>query len=246
MAIIKNGKIHGRIGNYVYRVVNGMEIIQSYPRRTKQAGKATLGNKRFGLSSKMSSKIYSIAKEFALHSIDGTFYGELMAFIKSNFYSDQSIVEEEDYRTWKGVPFDRFWSINKGPTIQQILKYPPQTHMIEGIIRVQFPRIEWRNSSNKYIQRANYFSYSVILIHYDFETGQARNVFEFNSERRLKNKEYEQEDYEIRLEDLNYPIENGLLMICYGLRFFEMKDSYGYINSKKFNPCGVLGVWYKR
>ena len=246
MAIIKNGKIHGKIGNYIYRVLDGVEIIQSYPRRTKQAGKPTMGNKRFGESSKTASKVYRIVKEFALNTIDGKFYGVLIALLRSNFYSDHSLAEDEKYDDWNLVPFDRFWSINKGPRLQQVLRLSPEANMSKNGCIVDLPKIEISSSFDKFIRRANYISYSIILIHYDFENDTAGIAFEYHSERMLMSRVPDAEELVITLDNLNPPAVKGLLMLCYGLRFFAMQNSYGYTNSKNFNPCGVLGVWYKR
>src|SRR5690606_27285484 len=127
--------------------------------------------------------------------IDGSFYGELVALMRSNFYSDQSVAEEEKYDTWDQVPFDRFWGINKGPRIQQVLKLSPDANVIDNVCVLQLPKIELNRSSNKYIQRANYISYSIVLIHYDFDTGTARTIFEHNSERMLMSRISDGEEY---------------------------------------------------
>jgi len=72
MAVIKKGKIHGKIGKYVYRVVNGKEIVQSYPQQIRIAGNTVVENKRFAESSRMNARLYRLIKDFALSKPEGS------------------------------------------------------------------------------------------------------------------------------------------------------------------------------
>src|SRR5690554_3531124 len=126
MAIIKNGKIHGRIGNYVYRVVNGQEIIQSYPRTVKPRGGTVLESKKFGKAAYQSARIFGFLKDFALNNQDGSFYCSMVSFFKKSFYSKHEIADNPVFDDWETVPGFESMVVNSKTQVSDILLEKPQ------------------------------------------------------------------------------------------------------------------------
>src|SRR5690606_29437264 len=105
------------------------------------------------------------------------------------------------------------------------------------------PASDFSKSSRKTVKGASRVAYGFTLIHYDFSSGMAQIVYEFESERFRVSKGFEEKDFEIPLAVNGVPIEKGLLIFAFGLRFFASLQSYGYLNNKEFNPGGIVGVW---
>jgi len=246
MAIIKNGKIHGKIGNYVYRVLNGQEIIQAYPTSVKPRGGTLLENESFGKVSQQSSRIYRLVKDFALNGITGQLYADMVRFFKRNFSSENEIINDPRFDSWREVPgFERL-VINSNLQPSSILSNNPTVTINEDACIVQFPGFDPSRGSRNTIRTASYIAYGFTLIHYDFSSEMAQIVSDFESERFRISKGFEEQYFEIPLAVNNIPIENGLLLFAFGLRFFASSQSFGYMNTKEFNPNAILGVWYKR
>jgi len=246
MAIIKKGKIHGKIGNYVYRVLNGQEIIQSYPRSIKPRGGTLLENESFGKVSQQSSRIYQLVKDFALNGINEQLYHDMVKFFKKNFYSKTGVANNSNFDDWEEVSgFDRL-VINSRVQIEDILINIPQVSLSGNILNVQLYEFKRSHVSRKTIKDASYIAFGFRLIYYDFSSGMAEVVSDFDSERFIISKGFEDQKYEIPLVINGILIENGLLVFVFGLRLFASLQSFGYLNNKEFNPCIILGVWYKK
>src|SRR5690554_5665855 len=252
MAIIKNGKIHGKVGNFVYRVVDGQEIIQAYPRKTKPKGGTLLENKSFKKVAKLSSAIYQLIEDFALNEITGHLYNEMVKFFKSNFYSKRAITDDPQFDQWNKVNgFDRL-VINSNAKVDDILVRNPKLSINGDIFIISFPKFDSfpglsrLGGSRNIIKDASYISFGFTLIYYDFSSGLAEVVSYFESERFILPEGFGEQHIEIPLTVNDVPIEKGLLVFAFGLRFFSSQQSFGYLNTKRFNPNAILGSWYKR
>ncbi len=252
MAIIKNGKIHGKVGNFVYRVVDGQEIIQAYPRKTKPKGGTLVENKSFKKAAKLSSGIYQLVKDFALNEITGHLYNEMMKFFKTNFFSKRAITDDPKFDQWNKVNgFERL-AINSNVKVDDILIRNPKLDINGNICSISFPkfdsfpRLSRFGGSRNIIKDASYISFGFTLIHYDFSSGLTEVVSNFESERFILPEGFDEQHIEIPLVVNEIPIEKGLLVFAFGLRFFTSQQSFGYLNTKRFNPSTILGVWYKR
>lgn len=246
MAIIKNGKIHGKVGNYVYRVVNGQEIIQSYPGSIKPTGGTIIENESFGKIAQLSSKIYRLVKDFALNGITGMLYTDMIKFFKRNLSSENEIINDPRFDTWKEIPGFDHLVINSNIQPGSILLKNPVVSINDDICTVQFPKFDINQRPRKTIRTASYIAYGFVLIHYDFSSGMAQKIANFESERFSISEGFEEQSFEIHLEANNVPIENGILLFAFGLRFFASEQSFGYMNKKEFNPNAISGIWYKR
>jgi len=245
MAVIKKGKIHGRIGKYVYRVVNGKEIIQSYPNQRTVSKNTKAMNKRFAEISRMNAKIYRLIKDFALTKIDSTFYYQLMAFIKANFYDADAIGMNGHFADWQLIPGSEKIPVNQQLKVEEVLSGVPAITIWDGLCIVHVPQYEFKRKRNYFMQEADYLEYSISLVHYDFDLKLATAMHDYNSGRFPKTDDFPERVLEIPLTLPGRKIERGLIIACVAIRFFASKASYGYLNTKECNPVCMIGAVYK-
>ncbi|TCK85084.1 hypothetical protein [Albibacterium bauzanense] len=246
MAIIKNGKIHGRIGNYVYRVVNGQEIIQSYPRTVKPRGGTVLESKKFGKAAYQSARIFGFLKDFALNNQDGSFYCSMVSFFKKSFYSKHKIADNPVFDDWETVPGFESMVVNSKAQVSDILLEKPQVSITGESCTLDISEFDANQEAKGIMKDVSHIGFGFLLIHYDFDSRFAEVVHYFESERFRISKGFKEQNFEIPLVIDNATIERGMLLFAFGLRLFASLQSFGYLNNKSFNPCAILGVWYKR
>lgn len=246
MAIIKKGKIHGKIGKYVYRVLNGQEIIQSSPRSMKPRGETLVHNENFGKASQQSSRIYQLLKDFALNEVSVDLYSDMVKFFKRNFYSKKEIANAPSFDNWREVSGFEDMVINSKVQVDNILVNSTEVSLIGDTCLVQLYKFNRSLNPKNIIKTASHIAFGFRLIHYDFNSGLAEIVSDFNSERFILSKGFEEQYFEIPLVINEALIEKGVLLFAFGLRFFASLQSFGYLNNKEFNPSAILGVWYRR
>jgi len=243
MAKVKNGKLHGRIGNTIHRVFRGQEIVQSYPRSLKPRGQTLTENNLFGECSKMNASIYRLIKDFALRNFDYSFSWEIMALLKRNFFQKQSNTNS-NRADWKKIEEATCLAINKGVLLEDVLFELPDSTLANGKLRLFFPahtKIEHALLMKDVVCT----EYSFTVIHYDFYLKLAEISHVINSGRIYTSRGFPEQVYEIELSSEEREIKDGLIIVCFGLRFFASSISYGYLNSKEINPTAILGMWYK-
>lgn len=242
MAIIKNGKIHGKIGNYIYRVLNGVEIIQSYPRRIKVSDNTKAENLRFSLCARMTSQIYQIIKDFALNVVHKRLYNNLTSVFRINLFSSESISRSADYQDWKLIPGTDVISIATKHSYERVL---PRISIADDRVDVSLNDFIMPAYTSRYQPTAEYIELRFLLVYYDFDSKLARPVYEYGWDRELIGASILTRELAIDFEDLVQPLSHGLLIPCFGIRFFAYQESSSYLNSAVFNPFWILGIWYK-
>jgi len=245
MAVIKKGKIHGKIGKYIYRVINGKEIIQSFPHQRKVSENTKATNRIFADISKMNGKIYRLIKDFALTKVDSKFYYELMAFVKANFYDSDAIGINAYSADWQAIPGSQKIRVNHYLKVEEVLSGVPAMDIRDGLCIVHVPQYEFKRKRNYFMQEADYLEYSISLVHYDFDLKLATAMHDYNSGRFPKTDDFPGRILEIPLTLSGRKIERGLIIACVAIRFFASKASYGYLNTKECNPVCMIGAVYK-
>ena len=86
MAVIKNGKIKGKIGKHVYRVIDGEEFVQAFPKSGEQTEGTKRASAKFANAAKTGSKIYRQVKSFASDFTNHKFYRELVSLLRGSVY----------------------------------------------------------------------------------------------------------------------------------------------------------------
>lgn len=242
MAIVKNGKLRGQVGNSIHRVYKGREIVQSYPQTLKPSGDTLIENTLFGECSRMNALIYRLLKDFALEHLGYELSWKTMAIFKRLFFKRTG-------RSLIGLPNWR--------KINEFTNLPINENILMEDILFQLPEVDIDNNKiffwlppNKEINRLAslegcfFIEFSVSLIHYDFQLKFAEVIYTNNSGRRHISQGLEEQEIEVELPD-SYWKKEGLIIVCVGLRFFFSSESYGYLNSEKMNPTEIVGMWYK-
>jgi len=243
MAIIKNGKIHGKVGNYIYRVLNGVEIIQSYPRKIKVSEKTKAANARFSLCSVLSSKVYRVVKDVALNLVDHRLYRKLTSIFSIHLFSSSSIIGAEEYKDWKLIPStDNIRIDTKEGEYNESL---PSFSIINDACRLSIKDFIIPPHALRCFPNADYMELVFSLVHYDFDSELAQPVYEYRWDREVIGSAVSARKLEVDLADLETTAKDGLLLPCFGIRFFAYRESSGYLNSGVSNPFSVLGIWYK-
>lgn len=242
MAIIKNGKIHGKVGNYIYRVMNGVEIIQSYPRKIKISENTKAENARFSLCSVLSSRVYRVVKDFALNVVDNRLYSRLTSIFRINLFSADSVMESGEYTDWKLIPSTENIKIH---TKQSDVDIFPSVSVVDGRVFISVKEFGIPPSALRCLPNAEYMELTFSLIHYDFDSELAQPVYQYSWNREVIGSMVSSKELEVDLSGLEIPGMNGLLLPCFGIRFYAYRESSSYLNSGAFNPFSVLGIWYK-
>lgn len=244
MAKLKAGKLHGRIGNTVHRVWRGEEIVQSYPRTLKPKGKTLIENNLFGECSRMNSKIYRLIKDFALNMVDYTFSWQLMALLKMHFFQREGVkglVAKEDWLRLEAA--DNF-PVNKNVPLSKVLLDMPAVELAQERLLLHLPE-QLSIDRSLLMSDVHSMEYSVTLIHYDFHLKLAEVVAVENSGRKMLTEGVAERLMEFDLVNDEREVRDGLLIACFGLRFFSSSLSYAPVNSLEVNPVGILGMWWK-
>lgn len=247
MAIIKNGKLSGRVGNLVYKTVNGKTVVASYPRRKRRNFEETEQNDKFRIGVRISSRVYRELKDFYLNLVTPNLYNQLTSF----FVTKQSgILPEEPIEEWTSIADSRDIQITKTIRPAHILSSNPRMGF-DGQWRIQIPSFHLNYfSSNSYRMPRGITALqnALAIIHYDLELESAQVIYRWESERYLVGK-YDQDStvhLEPELVDLDgNPIEGGLLLAAFSIRAFAGSNSFAYMNNKDFNPGVIMGAWAK-
>jgi len=246
MAVIKNGKIHGKVGNYVYRVVNGQSIVQSRPRKFELSKETKKENDRFADTSRMCSKIYRLMKDFALNKVDSSLFAYLFAFLKQNFFSLNRIDQDSFYDDWEIVSGTQNTPINAYLRVEEVLLAFPKMKFENDQCIIDFPLYKHQKKRGSFIHEATCFEYSVSMIHYDFKEDLALPLLDWNSGRYHLSDGFPENRIDVPLRINDEWVQNGLIVVCFGIRFFAAMESYGYLNTKEINPTSILGIVYKK
>jgi len=246
MAVIDDdGKIRGAIGNYVYRRVNKKGVIQSHPGSLKPKGNTIIENKRFGSASEITATIYPFIKRFGLNMCYSYVYGKLVNYFKRVLFTD--LVEKE-----KG----EYLYLDESNSLAKIFQILPIAEKNENTISIEIPSIQLV-SGNKKFAKGQYMEYRMQLWILNYESNNLACVYNGTSERFDMARQIEAQELKIdislleedviqkeTLSELEVSMEEGLLVLCFGVQFFEhVYDTVG-LNTKEVNPAGILGAWH--
>lgn len=249
MAIINSkGEIRGKVGNVVYKVVNGKMVISSLPRRKKGKFKPEARHERFKFATRMSSRVYRELKDFFLNLPPG----DLSTKLTSLFIHAYDDLSSSDLAAgWRQIEHEKYVWFPKRVHPAAILYGKPRMEIEGEQALVKIPSLTYMGSlkSRHYRVPRNLASLenAVTLVHYDFDTESAQVIYTWESDRHpYRGGEDNRMDLKPDLVDVEgNPIENGLLIAAYNMRTFATDTSSAYLNSKDFNPLSVLGVWVK-
>lgn len=246
MAIYEDGKLKGKLGNVVYRTVNGKSVVQAVPRPPKGGYKLTERNKVFGVATRAASRLYRHLKDFALNLTMRELYASLNSLFLREYEYLQPVDGDGD---WSLVPDSLDLRVGKRAWLEDLMDDEVVMRVENGRCRVMMPpvKLQGRRFSRQRIwKETEEMELAFTLLHYDFETGSASVVDRWVSGRFRKSSLHGRVELHYPLADASgNPIENGLLLGCVGLRLYAAEMSDAYLNTAGFNPFSVVGIWAK-
>lgn len=240
-----DGKVRGTIGNLVYRRVNNKGVIQSHPGTIKAKGKTIIENERFGRASEITSVIYPLIRRFGLNLCYSYVYGKLVNYFKRVLYTDLL-----------GSTKGEYLYLDESNSLALVFKELPIAEKIGNILTMKVPETKLVRGDKK-IPKALYMEYRTQLWILSYDSNNIACVYNNTSERFDIAQQIEAQEIEIdisllkhddilgdALSELEISMEEGLLVLCFGVQVFEhIYDPVGF-NTKKFNPAGILGAWH--
>ncbi len=136
--IDSRGRLHGKIGNVVYRTVGNSNIVQSRPARVRQTLSTKESALEFGLVSNCGRIMRELYSGFSCYS-DGRLLNRMNAALLKCLRDSERPRGERDLQNGnpehlKGLQF------NVHSTLTEALKVRPECFMDDGKIRVQLPK----------------------------------------------------------------------------------------------------------
>ncbi len=130
MARLRNdGALHGRIGEVVYRTLDGKQIVQGKPRRVKQTANTKLKALEHGVASHQAGRLKQIFAAFQQY-LDPSFNGRFAAAIARCMESSYEDIGERHLQNSDPSRLNYF-SFNKESNIENILLVEPELHLYE-------------------------------------------------------------------------------------------------------------------
>lgn len=267
MAIIKNGQTRGRIGKFVYRIIDGKEVVHAYNPTIKQTENTKKASAKFANSSKMGSRVYKQVKIFASDFTTAKNYREIVSLLRGSIFlhdkqskneelnkdkQDSPELKEETIETsadadttseWNSIQDTDFLPINKDAILGDFLEGIPVANFSEDESTVQIPAFDFSKKGIKTPKEANYFEIFVSVYH--SHSIMSYSLCDFNSGRVPIVSGLSEQDLTLPSDWMNPNEKEGIVYICFGLSFYASEDSRLPLTSSKLNPSAILGMWYK-
>lgn len=231
--IDKSGRIRGSVGNYVHRLVNGKQVLQSAPKPRKPSGGTIDMNDRFRGAAELSGIIHQELKNFAFDRAYSYLHGRLTGLLKRQFFSDMEEQEIGEY-----LPID------KDNRLQLLFPTLPIASKQENHLQIEVPEIKASKKNNK-LAYAEFISYEVKLIGFADDEKDADNphfVEVLKTERFPVAKGFEKYSFDLDLNEC-LSFGSGILLVAIRAELFQFRNSAAFLNSKEINPVSILGIW---
>src|SRR5690606_25648856 len=243
MAVLKNGKLIGKVGNLVYREVNGKLIVQSRPRPRKGGFKLTSRNSNFAAASKVAARLYAQMKDFALNQTTRDLYSSLVRLFMESPEVLQAEKKDED---WSLVPDSHLLPVEKRSNWHLLMGDELVAEVADGNCYIEIPALVKNKKSgpaHRAWKDATDLEVSYALIHYDTEFESATVVERWSSGRFSKSTGSDPILFDYDLKDFEeYPISRGLLLLSAGIKLYASSSSDSYLNCRDFNPFVIAGI----
>jgi|GEM_PF-935582 len=256
MAVIKNGKIKGKIGKHVYRVIDGKEFVQASPTSGEQTEGTKRASAKFANSAKTGSQIYRQVKSFASDFTNHKFYRELVSLLRGSVYlqykepqkeqsegTEAETVNTTESDDWLLIQKVNPLVINKETLLDAFLDKHPSTHFSENRCTVFLPSFNFDSKTDKHPKGANCIELFVSVYHTHPEM--TYSLAEYTSGRLPIFEAFAEQSLILPLEWMDNIQKDGIVYVCFGLTFYANASSRNHLNSEKFNPSAILGMWYK-
>ena len=239
MAIIDSrGRLHGRLGNVVYRTVGNTSIVQTKPSKIRQTLSTKESAMEFGLASNCGRILREVFAAFACNS-DGRMINRLNAALLKCI--KDSVLERGERDLHDGNPGHlQGFQFNALSPLDKALAVRPVCELELGRIRVYLPEFkeygqlqQLRYGRNCVLRmmvvavnfRQNYYEY---LSYKDISIGRGETIPEQHWE-----------------PDMALPA-GSMVLVTLSLHYYGLKDVAGEaqsVNSREFGPAKIIGAY---
>lgn len=239
MAIIDNrGRLHGRVGNTVYRTVGNTSIVQIRPSRVKQTLSTKESAMEFGLASNCGRILREIYASFASNR-DGRMINRLNAVLLKCIKDSEKGRGERDLHDGHPGHLQGF-QFNAHSPLDKALAVRPVCAMEEGRVRVNLPEFK----ENGQLQPVRYGRRCVLrmmLVAVNFR----ENYYEYLSYQDIAIDRGETIPEQVWMPDVALP-SGSIVLVSVSLQYFGLKDVTGDahpVNNKEFSPAELIGAF---
>lgn len=231
------GLIRGAVGNLIFKVVDGKQIIQARPLNVKQSKKSKKSSKIFGLCSSQATEIRGKLKPWILGCCDGNvtarFLGACLRAFKSevNNHLESPNIILADMNGLKGFEFN---------------VSSPLSNFFDGSVSVfGEPDIGLRVKIPSFIPKES-LRYPVQCQNVVFKIIAFHSTLGVKSSDVILQKEWiiekDQNVHEEMIFDIDPIPTQGITMVLVQLLFFKNKSKVGkvFLSSKKLHPMQVV------
>lgn len=237
--IDKHGKVHGTVGNYIYRVLPETDVVQSKPAKVKQTETTKESASEFGLASTTAKVIRNCLYGLIQQNYDGGMVNRFQLTVYAAIKTGTEIrgertLYEGDLDLLKGFEFN-----NRSP-LSEVLKVKPSAVLDEnGRISVTLPPFDARRDL-KAPSRTHGCHLRVLVTAFNF----SKAYYQFVGHQQLSiDPTLHYEEQTLLFEE---EIPDGcIVMVTLALHFFSHQLPVGEIslNSKELNPVSLIGVF---
>lgn len=239
MAVIDSrGRLHGKVGNVVYRTVGNTNIVQSKPGRVRQTLSTKESALEFGLVSNCGRILRELYSTFTCYS-DGRLLNRMnAALLKSLRDSDKPRGERDLHdgnpEHLKGLQF------NVNSPLTEVLSVRPECFMEEGKLRVHLPEFKEYGQ----VQQPRYskgFVLRMMVAAINFREG----YYEYLAYKDIaveRGAVVPEQDWE---PEVTLPA-GSIVLVSVSLHYFGGKDVDGErlgINSVACSPAEIIGAY---
>jgi hypothetical protein len=241
MARIIGKYIKGSAGKFVYKVIDGVQILQSAPgkggvKQTKATKKAA---NIFGRSSALACTFRSGLKPVFNSFYDGKMVsrltGEVSALVRQCYQATTQtfIFNTDSFKSLAGFNF------NLASPLQRSLWLPVESKIAGNVLTITLPELKVKEDL-KFPKVSNLCRIIICLKIFNLEKGLELKMQEI---RRL---EVKSDQVLVERQDFEFQIPEGCLCLAgIGLHYYTMSDGIAYSNNNKtFNPSGICAAHF--
>ncbi|WP_353134149.1 hypothetical protein [Pseudopedobacter sp.] len=238
MAVIDNrGRLHGKIGNHVYRTVGDIHIVQAKPGRVRQTLSTKESALEFGLVSNCGRILRELYSSFTCYS-DGRLLNRMNAALLKCLRDTDKPRGERDLHDGNPEHLDGL-QFNVNSPLTEMLPVRPKCSMEDGVIRVHLPSFQSRQ-----LQQPRYSKYAVLrlmIVAISFRDG----YYEYLDYKDIEVKQGTLVSEQEWISEVELPA-GSLVLVSASLHYFGMQDVNGErlaLNSLDCSPAEIIGTY---
>lgn len=231
------GLIRGKMGDVVFKVVNGKQVVYPVPKKVKQSVLTKKSAKMFGVCSTQTSILMGKLRPWLMNKVDSgqvnRFRGACLRILKNNEKRgvEAADLDTADMSDLKGFEFNIHSPFTKyfQPEISVVENQDNDVNIkILGYVPAQeleFPKL------------CGHVDVHILVLHHNFSSNKTLHVLDEHWEVK-KSADFEKE------RQFTFPsmIDSGITLVIVQLLFFKNKSKFGkeYLNDKNCFPAQIV------